>query len=186
MREGIQDINVNMSTIPEDLGRAFTHPGNMQTPRCVNVHIDNKDGVFDFVLPDCVSAVAPGYSDIISAFNLMADQDYDKKFWWLKCLKTAFMYASNSRFKYVDAFKTYKRTKNEAAKEYLTDYQKRVADAIALELTEKDFVDFLKLGFISLGYDEDIVKRLQEQNWNVALAYMLEEGRDCNSDALVI
>ena len=96
------------------------------------------------------------------------------------------MYAPNSRFKYVDAFKTYKRTKNESAKEYLTDYQKRVADAITLELIEKDFVNFLKLGFISLGYDEDIVKRLQEQNWNVALAYMLEEGRDCNSDALVI
>lgn len=186
LREGIQDINVNMSTIPEDFGRAFTHPGNMQTPRCVNVHIDNQSGIYDFVLPDCVSAVAPGYSDIISAFNLMAAQDYDKKFWWLKCLKTAFMYASNSRFKYVDAFKTYKRTKNEAAKEYLTDYQKRVADAIALELTEKDFVDFLKLGFISLGYDEGIVKRLQEQNWNVALAYMLEEGRDGSDDALVI
>ena len=186
LREGIQDINVNMSTIPEDFGRAFTHPGNMQTPRCVNVHIDNQSGIYDFVLPDCVSAVAPGYSDIISAFNLMAAQDYDKKFWWLKCLKTAFMYASNSRFKYVDAFKTYKRTKNEAAKEYLTDYQKRVADAIALELTEKDFVDFLKLGFISLGYDEDIVKRLQEQNWNIALAYMLEEKRDRSDDALVI
>ena len=186
LRDGIQDINVNMSTIPEDFSRAFTHPGNMQTPRCVNVHIDNQSGIYDFVIPDCVSAVAPGYSDIISAFNLMADQDYDKKFWWLKCLKTAFMYASNSRFKYVDAFKTYKRTKNEAAKEYLTDYKKRVADAIALELTEKDFVDFLKLGFISLGYDEDIVKRLQEQNWNVALAYMLEERRDRSDDALVI
>ena len=186
LRDGIQDINVNMSTIPEGFSRAFTHPGNMQTPRCVNVHIDNQSGIYDFVLPDCVSAVAPGYSDIISAFNLMADQDYDKKFWWLKCLKTAFMYASNSRFKYFDAFKTYKRTKNEAAKEYLTDYQKRVADAIALELTEKDFVDFLKLGFISLGYDEDIVKRLQEQNWNVALAYMLEEKRDRSDDALVI
>lgn len=186
LRDGIQDINVNMSTIPEDFSRAFTHPGNMQTPRCVNVHIDNQSGIYDFVIPDCVSAVAPGYSDIISAFNLMADQDYDKKFLWLKCLKTAFMYASNSRFKYVDAFKTYKRTKNEAAKEYLTDYKKRVADAIALELTEKDFVDFLKLGFISLGYDEDIVKRLQEQNWNVALAYMLEERRDSSDDALVI
>ena len=186
LRDGIQDINVNMSTIPEGFSRAFTHPGNMQTPRCVNVHIDNQSGIYDFVLPDCVSAVAPGYSDIISAFNLMADQDYDKKFWWLKCLKTAFMYASNSRFKYVDAFKTYKITKNEAAKEYLTDYQKRVADAIAMELTEKDFVDFLKLGFISLGYDEDIVKRLQEQNWNVALAYMLEEKRDRSDDALVI
>ena len=186
MREGIQDINVNMSTIPEDFGRAFTHPGNTQTPRCVNVHIDNNDGIFDFVLPDCVSAVTTGYSDIISAFNLMADQEYDKKFWRLECLKTAFMYASNSRFKCVDAFKTYKRTKNELAKEYLADYQKRAADAIALELTEKDFVDFLKLGFISLGYDEDIVKRLQEQNWNIALAYMLEEGKNSSNDALVI
>ena len=186
MREGIQDINVNMSTIPEDFGRAFTHPGNIQTPRCVNVHIDNNDGIFDFVLPDCVSAVTTGYSDIISAFNLMADQEYDKKFWRLECLKTAFMYASNSRFKCVDAFKTYKRTKNELAKEYLADYQKRAADAIALELTEKDFVDFLKLGFISLGYDEDIVKRLQEQNWNIALAYMLEEGKNSSNDALVI
>ena len=96
------------------------------------------------------------------------------------------MYASNLRFKYVCAYKTYKRTKNELAKEYLADYQKRAADAIALELTEKDFVDFLKLGFISLGYDEDIVKRLQEQNWNVALAYMLEERRDRSDDALVI
>ena len=186
MREGIQDINVNMSTIPEDFGRAFTHPGNIQTPRCVNVHIDNNDGIFDFVLPDCVSAVTTGYSDIISAFNLMADQEYDKKFWRLECLKTAFMYASNSRFKCVDAFKTYKRTKNELAKEYLADYQKRAADAIALELTEKDFVDFLKLGFISLGYDEDIVKRLREQNWNIALAYMLEEGKNSSNDALVI
>ena len=186
LRDGIQDINVNMSTIPEDFSRAFTHTGNMQTPRCVNVHIDNQSGIYDFVLPDCVSAVAPGYSDIISAFNQMAEQDYDKKFWWLKCLKTAFMYASNSRFKYVDAFKTYKRTKNEAAKEYLTDYQKRVADAIALELTEKDFVDFLKLEFINLGYDEGIMKRLREQNWNIALAYMLEEGRDGSDDALII
>lgn len=72
------------------------------------------------------------------------------------------------------------------AKEYLTDYQKRTADAIAMELTEKDFVDFLRLEFINLGYDEDIVKRLQEQNWNIALAYMLEEGKDSSNDALVI
>lgn len=186
LREGIHDINVNMSTIPEDFGCAFIHPGNIQTPRCINVHIDNKNGIFDFVLPDYVSAVTTGYSDIISAFNLMANQEYDKKFWRLECLKTAFMYASNSRFKCVDAFKTYKRTKNELAKEYLADYQKRAADAIALELTEKDFVDFLRLEFINLGYDEGIVKRLREQNWNIALAYMLEEGRDGSDDALVI
>ena len=186
MREGIQDINVNMSTIPEDFGCAFIHSGYMQTPRCVNVHIDNQNGIYDFVLPDCVSAVTAGYSDIILAFNLMADQYYNKKSWRLKCLKRAFMYAFNSRFKCVDAFKTYKRTKNESAKRYLADYQKRVADAIAMELTEKDFVDFLRLDFINLGYDEDIAKQLREQNWNVALAYMLEEGRDNNDDALVI
>lgn len=183
LREGIQDINVNMSTIPEDFGRAFIHPGNMQTPRCINVHIDNKDGIFDFVLPDCASAVTPGYSEIVSACNLMAGQEYDKKF---RRLKSAFMYASNSRFKCVDAFKTYKKTKNELAKEYLSDYQKRTAEAIAMELTEKDFVDFLRLDFINLGYDKGIVKRLQEQNWNIALAYMLEEGREENNDALVI
>lgn len=183
LREGIHDINVNMSTIPEDFGRAFIHPGNMQTPRCVNVHIDNNDGIFDFVLPDCVSTVTAGYSEIISAFNLMADQKYDKKFWRLK---SAFMYASNSRFKCVDAFKTYKKTKNESAKDYLSNYQKRAAEAIALELTEKDFVDFLRLEFINLGYDEGIVKRLREQNWNIALAYMLEGGRDGSDDALVI
>lgn len=183
LREGIQDINVNMSTIPEDFGRAFIHPGNMQTPRCINVHIDNKDGIFDFVLPDCASAVTPGYSEIVSACNLMAGQEYDKK---IRRLKSAFMYASNSRFKCVDAFKTYKKTKNESAKEYLSDYQKRTAEAIAMELTEKDFVDFLRLDFINLGYDKGIVKRLQEQNWNIALAYMLEEGREENNDALVI
>lgn len=183
LREGIQDINVSMSTIPEDFGRAFIHPGNMQTPRCINVHIDNKDGIFDFVLPDCTSAVTPGYSEIVSACNLMAGQEYDKK---IRRLKSAFMYASNSRFKCVDAFKTYKKTKNESAKEYLSDYQKRTAEAIAMELTEKDFVDFLRLDFINLGYDKGIVKRLQEQNWNIALAYMLEEGREENNDAPVI
>ena len=183
LREGIQDINVSMSTIPEDFGRAFIHPGNMQTPRCINVHIDNKDGIFDFVLPDCTSAVTPGYSEIVSACNLMAGREYDKK---IRRLKSAFMYASNSRFKCVDAFKTYKKTKNESAKEYLSDYQKRTAEAIAMELTEKDFVDFLRLDFINLGYDKGIVKRLQEQNWNIALAYMLEEGREENNDALVI
>ena len=66
------------------------------------------------------------------------------------------------------------------------DYKNRIADAIALELTEKDFVDFLRLEFINLGYDEDIVKRLQEQNWTAALAYMLEEGKNNCNDALVI
>lgn len=181
-REKIQDININLTTIPKGLGRAIIHPGSMQTPRCVNVHVPNKNETFDFVIPDCVSATTNGYSEIVTGFNLMAsDPEYCKKFHHLKWLNTAFMYASNSRFKYVCAYKTYKRTKNELAKEYLIDYQKMAADAIALELTEKDFVDFLRLEFINLGYDEDIVKRLQEQNWTAALAYMLNEEKDKDS-----
>lgn len=181
-REKIQDININLTTIPKGLGRAIIHSGNMQTPRCVNVHVPNKNETFDFVIPDCVSATTNGYSEIVTGFNLMAsDPEYCKKFHHLKWLNTAFMYASNSRFKYVCAYKTYKRTKNELAKEYLIDYQKMAADAIALELTEKDFVDFLRLEFINLGYDEDIVKRLQEQNWTAALAYMLNEEKEKDS-----
>lgn len=181
-REKIQDININLTTIPKGLGRAIIHPGSMQTPRCVNVHVHNKNETFDFVIPDCVSATTNGYSEIVTGFNLMAsDPEYCKKFHHLKWLNTAFMYASNSRFKYACAYKTYKRTKNELAKEYLIDYQKMAADAIALELTEKDFVDFLRLEFINLGYDEDIVKRLQEQNWTAALAYMLNEEKEKDS-----
>lgn len=181
-REKIQDININLTTIPKGLGCAIIHPGSMQTPRCVNVHVPNKNETFDFVIPDCVSATTNGYSEIVTGFNLMAsDPEYCKKFHHLKWLNTAFMYASNSRFKYVCAYKTYKRTKNELAKEYLIDYQKMAADAIALELTEKDFVDFLRLEFINLGYDEDIVKRLQEQNWTAALAYMLNEEKEKDS-----
>ena len=30
------------------------------------------------------------------------------------------------------------------------------------------------------------MKRLQEKNWNIALAYMLEEGKGKPEDALVI
>lgn len=181
-REKIQDININLTTIPKGLGRAIIHPGSMQTPRCVNVHVHNKNETFDFVIPDCVSATTNGYSEIVTGFNLMAsDPEYCKKFHHLKWLNTAFMYAANSRFKYVCAYKTYKRTKNELAKEYLIDYQKMAADAIALELAEKDFVDFLRLEFINLGYDEDIVKCLEEQNWNVALAYMLNEEKEKDS-----
>lgn len=186
-REEIQDININLTTIPAGFGRAITHPGSMQTQRCVNVHIDNENETFDFVIPDCVSAAENGYSEIVTGFNLMAsDPEYCKRFHHLKWLNTAFMNASNSRFKCVCAYKTYKKTKNESAKEYLADYQKRAADAIAMELTEKDFVDFLRLEFINLGYDESIVKRLQEKNWTAALAYMLEEGKNSSNDALVI
>lgn len=186
-REEIQDMSINLTTIPEGLGRAITHPGSMQTQRCVNVHIHSKNETYDFVIPDCASATANGYSEIVTGFNLMAsDPEYCKRFHHLTWLNSAFMYASNSRFRCVCAYKTYKRTKNELSKEYLIDYKNRIADAIALELTEKDFVDFLRLEFINLGYDEDIVKRLQEQNWTAALAYMLEEGKDSSNDALVI
>ena len=61
-----------------------------------------------------------------------------------------------------------------------------VSPKIIEELDEKDFVDFVKLGCINLEYDSCIMKRLQEKNWNIALAYMLEEGKGKPEDALVI
>ena len=80
----------------------------------------------------------------------------------------------------------HRKTKNKYTKEFLADRQKYVAKAIALEMEEKDFIDFVKLDFINLKYDADIVKCLEKQNWNVALAYILEEGKNNNNDAFVI
>ena len=224
----IQDMNINMTTIPESLGSAITCPANMHKARCVNVHIDNRNGIFDFVLPCSISAVGSAYSNIVNAFNQMADgcgydsvnlrspsPDVDEvsgspytssnlrtdgqpeigrnlpsiddaRLWNLRYLKTAYMDASNPIYKYVSVYKTYKKTKNKDSKEFLIDNQKHVAKAIALEMEEKDFVDFVKLDFINLQYDADIVECLEEQNWNVALAYMLEEGKNSSNDAFVI
>ena len=96
------------------------------------------------------------------------------------------MDASNPIYKYVSVYKTYKKTKNKDSKEFLIDNQKHVAKAIALEMEEKDFVDFVKLDFINLQYDADIVECLEAQNWNIALAYIMEEGKNSSSDAFVI
>lgn len=163
----IPDMNINITTIPENLGLAITHPGNTYGVRCVNVHIDNRNGIFDFVLPCSVSVIVGARTNII--INQMADCKYAKKLSGLRYLETAYMNASNSMYKYAVAYKTYKKVKNKCAKEFLLDNQKHVAKAIILEMEEKDFADFVKLDFINLKYDEDIVKCLEERNWNVAL-----------------
>lgn len=183
-RDKIQDMNINMTTIPENLGLAITHPGNTYGVRCVNVHINNRNGIFDFVLPCSVSVIVGARTNIV--INQMADCKYAKKLSGLRYLETAYMNASNSMYKYAVAYKTYKKTKNKYAKEFLIDEQKHVAKAIIREMEEKDFADFVKLDFINLKYDADIVKCLEEQNWNVALAYMLEEGKNSSNDAFVI
>ena len=188
-RDKIQDMNINMTTIPEGLALAIIRPGNIHRTRCINVHIDNQDGIFNFVLPCSISATASvygAYSNIVNVFNQMAYRGHDKKLWNLKCLETAYLHASYPRYVYVVAYKTYRKTKNKYTKEFLADRQKYVAKAIALEMEEKDFIDFVKLDFINLKYDADIVKCLEKQNWNVALAYILEEGKNNNNDAFVI
>lgn len=188
-RDKIQDMNINMTTIPEGLALAIIRPGNIHRTRCINVHIDNQDGIFNFVLPCSISATASvygAYSNIVNVFNQMAYRGHDKKLWNLKCLETAYLHASYPRYVYVVAYKTYRKTKNKYTKEFLADRQKYVAKAIIREMEEKDFADFVKLDFINLKYDADIVKCLEEQNWNVALAYMLEEGKNSSNDAFVI
>lgn len=180
----IPDMNINITTIPENLGLAITHPGNTYGVRCVNVHIDNRNGIFDFVLPCSVSVIVGARTNII--INQMADCKYAKKLSGLRYLETAYMNASNSMYKYAIAYKTYKKAKNKCTKEFLLDNQKHVAKAIILEMEEKDFADFVKFDFINLKYDEDIVKCLEERNWTAALAYMLKEGKGRPEDALVI
>ena len=180
----IPDMNINITTIPENLGLAITHPGNTYGVRCVNVHIDNRNGIFDFVLPCSVSVIVGARTNII--INQMADCKYAKKLSGLRYLETAYMNASNSMYKYAVAYKTYKKAKNKCTKEFLLDNQKHVAKAIILEMEEKDFADFVKFDFINLKYDEDIVKCVEERNWTAALAYMLKEGKGRPEDALVI
>ena len=177
------DLHINMTTIPDNLVKALVYYGSLKTLRCIYVHIDNANGVYDFVLPDSITSIRNGYSKIALDFNMLANTEYIHN---TKRLETAFHYAASSRYECVVAYKTYLKTKHKAAKEFLEKEQYRVAVAIIEELDEKDFVDFVKLRCINLEYDSCIVKRLQEKNWNIALAYMLEEGNGKTQDALVI
>lgn len=177
------DLHINMTTIPDGLAKALVYYGSLRTLRCIYVHIDNANGVYDFVLPDSITSIRNGYSEIALEFNMLADTKYTHN---TRRLETAFHYAASSRYECIVAYKTYLKTKHKAAKEFLEKEQYRVASAIIEELDEKDFVDFVKLRCINLEYDSCIMKRLQEKNWNIALAYMLEEGKGRPEDALVI
>ena len=177
------DLHINMTTIPDGLAKALVYYGSLRTLRCIYVHIDNANGVYDFVLPDSITSIRNGYSEIALEFNMLADTEYVHN---TRRLETAFHYAASSRYECIVAYKTYLKTKHKAAKEFLEKEQYRVAAAIIEEMDEKDFVDFVKLRCINLEYDSCIMKRLQEKNWNIALAYMLEEGKGRPEDALVI
>ena len=177
------DLHINMTTIPDDLAKALVYCGSLKTLRCIYVHIDNANGVYDFVLPDSITSIRNGYSEIALEFNMLADTQYIHN---TRRLETAFHYAASSRYECIVAYKTYLKTKHKAAKEFLEKEQYHVAAAIIEELDEKDFVDFVKLRCINLEYDSCIMKRLQEKNWNIALAYMLDEGKGRPEDALVI
>ena len=177
------DLHINMTTIPDGLAKALVYYGSLRTLRCIYVHIDNANGVYDFVLPDSITSIRNGYSEIALEFNMLADTEYVHN---TKRLETAFHYAASSRYECIVAYKTYLKTKHKAAKEFLEKEQYRVAAAIIEEMDEKDFVDFVKLRYINLEYDSCIMKRLQEKNWNIALAYMLEEGKGKTKDVLVI
>ena len=177
------DLHINMTTIPDGLAKALVYYGSLRTLRCIYVHIDNANGVYDFVLPDSITSIRNGYSEIALEFNMLADTEYVHN---TRRLETAFHYAASSRYECIVAYKTYLKTKHKAAKEFLEKEQYRVAAAIIEELDEKDFVDFVKLRCINLEYDSCIMKRLQEKNWNIALAYMLEEGKGKTKDVLVI
>ena len=53
------DLHINMTTIPDNLVKALVYYGSLKTLRCIYVHIDNANGVYDFVLPDSITSIIP-------------------------------------------------------------------------------------------------------------------------------
>ena len=41
-------------------------------------------------------------------------------------------------------------------------------------MSEKDFVDFVKLDFVKLKYSEKLAEQLRKNEWTTGMAYMLE------------
>lgn len=167
------DVEVNISSIPLDFINAFVYPGKINNARCLNVHIDNENGKFDFVIPE--AAAPTGFSQMRRYFNDMSDGEYKYS---KRHLDSAYQWANYPKDIAIAAFKTYKMTKTESAKEYLKEKPQNVAKALILNMTERDFVEFVKFGFADFRCDELIMQMLKEKGWTSAIAYVLNQERE--------
>ena len=82
--------------------------------------------------------------------------------------------ASTAKSVDITAYKTYKLTKSQRAKEFISDNSDDIAFSFARMMPEKDFVDFVKLDFVKLKYSERLAEQLRKNEWTTGMAYMLE------------
>lgn len=164
------DIKVQISSIPKDFIFGFVEQdvsSDAKTSICV--HLKNQTEDFKFVLPDAIRPNS-NYSKMNFALNDFANHPESSK----KVMNEGFLMASTARSVDITAYKTYKLTKGQRAKEFIRDNSDDIAFSLAKMMPEEDFVDFVKLDFVKLKYSEKLAEQLRKNEWTTGMAYMLE------------
>ena len=164
------DIKVQISSIPKDFIFGFVEQdvsSDAKTSICV--HLKNRTEDFKFVLPDAIRPNS-SYSKMNFALNDFENHPESSK----KVLSKGFLMAPNAKSVDVVAYKTYKLTKGQRAKEFIRDNSEDIAFSLAKMMREEDFVDFVKLDFVKLRYNEKLMELLRKNEWTTGIAYMLE------------
>ena len=173
------DIKVQISSIPKDFIFGFVEQdvsSDAKTSICV--HLKNQTEDFKFVLPDAIRPNS-SYSKMNFALNDFENHPESSK----KVLSEGFLMAPNVKSIDVVAYKTYKLTEGQRAKEFIRDNSDDIAFSLAKMMPEEDFVDFVKLDFVKLRYSEKLMELLRKNEWTTGMAYMLEAtGTDEESE----
>lgn len=164
------DINVQISSIPKDFIFGFVEQDvSSDAGTNICVHLKNQTEDFKFILPDAIRSNS-NYSKMNFALNDFANHPESSK----KILNEGFLMASTAKSVDIAAYKTYKLTKSQRAKEFIRDNSDDIAFSFARMMPEKDFVDFVKLDFVKLKYSERLAEQLRKNEWTTGMAYMLE------------
>lgn len=164
------DINVQISSIPKDFIFGFVEQDvSSDAGTNICVHLKNQTEDFKFILPDAIRSNS-NYSKMNFALNDFANHPESSK----KVLNEGFLMASTAKSVDITAYKTYKLTKSQRAKEFIRDNSDDIAFSFARMMPEKDFVDFVKLDFVKLKYSERLAEQLRKNEWATGMAYMLE------------
>ena len=164
------NVNVHISSIPKDFILGFVKQDvALDAKTSICVHLKNRTEDFKFVLPDAIRPNS-NYSKINFALNDFENHPELSK----KVLNKGFLMAPNAKSVDVVAYKTYKLTKGQKAKEFIRDNSEDIAFSLAKMMREEDFVDFVKLDFVKLRYNEKLMELLRKNEWTTGIAYMLE------------
>ena len=164
------DIKVQISSIPKDFIFGFVEQDVSSDAKIsICVHLKNQTEDFKFVLPDAIRPNS-SYSKMNFALNDFENHPESSK----KVLSEGFLMAPNAKSVDVVAYKTYKLTKGQRAKEFIRDNSEDIAFSLAKMMREEDFVNFVKLDFVKLRYNEKLMELLRKNEWTTGIAYMLE------------